>query len=47
MKGFTESDVDVQQPQGTEGSTEIGVVPEVLKLDFMAWEESGEMVQGP
>ena len=47
MKGFAESDVDVQKPQGTEGSTEIGVVPEILKLYFMTREESREMVQGP
>ena len=47
MKSFAEGDIDVQQPQATEGTTEIGVIPQVLKLDFMAGEEAGEMIQGP
>ena len=47
LKSFAEGDIDVQQPQATEGTTEIGVIPQVLKLDFMAGEEAGEMIQGP
>jgi len=47
LKGFAQTDINVQQPQGTEGGAEIGLVPKVLKLDFMAGKESGEMVQCP
>jgi len=47
LNHLAESNIDVQEPQTTEGTPEIGIIPQVLKLNFVRRKQGGKMVQGP
>ena len=44
---FAESYIDVYESQAAERAAEIGVIPQILKVDFIGREQAGEVIQRP